>query len=84
VVCTLLACFLRWQIQDYDEISNVEDLDATSKQLNRLNDVGLPAERSFSEVSDHSDAGSHLEVLSCSFLSIFCIWISFGVLKFIS
>ncbi|KAK1432770.1 hypothetical protein QVD17_09670 [Tagetes erecta] len=48
-------------IQDYDEISNVEDLDATSKQLNRLNDVGLPAERSFSEVSDHSDSGSHLE-----------------------
>ncbi|KAI3726017.1 hypothetical protein L1987_65814 [Smallanthus sonchifolius] len=48
-------------IQDYDEISNAEDLNATSEQQNRLNDVGLPAERSSPEASDHSDSGSHLE-----------------------
>ncbi|KAI3784725.1 hypothetical protein L1987_43830 [Smallanthus sonchifolius] len=48
-------------IQDYDEISNAEDLNATSEQQNSLNDVGLPAERSSPEASDHSDSGSHLE-----------------------
>ncbi|KAD4887898.1 hypothetical protein E3N88_19970 [Mikania micrantha] len=48
-------------IQDYDEISNAEDVNATSKQQNRLNDVGLPAERPSPVVSEHSDPGSHLE-----------------------
>ncbi|KAK9067291.1 hypothetical protein SSX86_014617 [Deinandra increscens subsp. villosa] len=48
-------------IQDYDEISNAEDMNATSKQQNRLNGVGLLAERSSPEVSDHSDSGSHVE-----------------------
>ncbi|KAJ0754527.1 putative protein kinase STE-STE20-Fray family [Helianthus annuus] len=48
-------------IQDYDEISNAEDLNETSKKQNRLDDVGLPAERSSPEASDHSDSGSHIE-----------------------
>ncbi|XP_076957967.1 uncharacterized protein LOC143633579 [Bidens hawaiensis] len=48
-------------IQDYEEISNAEDLNATSKEQNGLGDVGLPAERSSSEASDHSDSGSHIE-----------------------
>ncbi|KAI3768731.1 hypothetical protein L2E82_19561 [Cichorium intybus] len=45
----------------YDEISNIEEPNANSKQENRLNDVGLPAERLSPDISDHSDNGSHHE-----------------------
>ncbi|KAI3700051.1 hypothetical protein L2E82_44666 [Cichorium intybus] len=48
-------------IQDYDEISNTEELNANSKQENGPNDVGLPAERLSPDISDHSDNGSHHE-----------------------
>nr|XP_043615407.1 serine/threonine-protein kinase BLUS1-like isoform X2 [Erigeron canadensis] len=48
-------------IQDYDEISNAEDQNASSKQQNGLNEVGLPAERSSPEMSDRSDSASHHE-----------------------
>ncbi|KAJ9562574.1 hypothetical protein OSB04_007734 [Centaurea solstitialis] len=48
-------------IQDYDETSNAEDLNASSKQQNVINDAGSPAERSSPEISDHSDTASHLE-----------------------
>ncbi|KAI3765666.1 hypothetical protein L2E82_15708 [Cichorium intybus] len=49
-------------IQDYDEISNIEEPNANSKLENGLNDVGLPAERLSPDISDHSDNGSHHEV----------------------
>ncbi|KAI3722480.1 hypothetical protein L2E82_33519 [Cichorium intybus] len=49
-------------IQDYDEISNTEEPNANSKQQNRPNDVGLPAERVSPDISDHSDNGSHHEL----------------------
>ncbi|KAI3781796.1 hypothetical protein L2E82_11822 [Cichorium intybus] len=54
-------------IQDYDEISNTEEPNANSKQQNRPNDVGLPAERLSPDISDHSDNGSHHEVFPITF-----------------
>ncbi|KAI3665959.1 hypothetical protein L6452_44594 [Arctium lappa] len=48
-------------IQDYDENSDAKDLNASSKQQNGVNHVGLTAERSSPEVPSHSDAGSHTE-----------------------
>ncbi|KAI3670066.1 hypothetical protein L6452_41666 [Arctium lappa] len=48
-------------IQDYDEASNAEVLNASSKQQNVINDAGSPAERLSPDVSDHSDTASHLE-----------------------
>ncbi|KAI7749222.1 hypothetical protein M8C21_002828 [Ambrosia artemisiifolia] len=48
-------------IQDYDESSTAEDLNASSKQQDKLNDVKFSAERSSSEILNDSDDGSHLE-----------------------
>ncbi|KAM0055556.1 putative protein kinase STE-STE20-Fray family [Helianthus debilis subsp. tardiflorus] len=48
-------------IQDYDDNSTAEDLNASSKQQDELNDAGFSAERSSSEILNRSDDGSHLE-----------------------
>ncbi|KAI3824005.1 hypothetical protein L1987_05452 [Smallanthus sonchifolius] len=48
-------------IQDYDDNSTAEDLNASSKQQGELNDVGFSAERPSPEILNHSDAGSTLE-----------------------
>ncbi|KAK1423278.1 hypothetical protein QVD17_18576 [Tagetes erecta] len=48
-------------IKDYDENSTAEDLNASSKQQEELNDVDFSAERPSPEIPNHSDAGSHPE-----------------------
>ncbi|KAL8229121.1 hypothetical protein R6Q57_014021 [Mikania cordata] len=48
-------------IMDYDENSTAEDLNACSKQQNKLNGVGFSAERSSPDIVGSSDVGSHLE-----------------------
>lgn len=48
-------------IQDHDELSNTADLDTSLKQQNNLNDADLSAERSSTDMSDHSDSASHPE-----------------------
>ncbi|KAJ9564138.1 hypothetical protein OSB04_000104 [Centaurea solstitialis] len=48
-------------IQDYDENSDAKDVNANSKQQNGVNYVGIQAERSSTEIPNHSDDGSNIE-----------------------
>ncbi|KAK2973300.1 hypothetical protein RJ640_027943, partial [Escallonia rubra] len=48
-------------IQDYDDISNSEDPNASGKRRDGHDDVGFPAERLPPERANHSDAAPQLE-----------------------
>ncbi|KAK3014151.1 hypothetical protein RJ639_008492, partial [Escallonia herrerae] len=48
-------------IQDYDDISNSEDPNASGKRRDGHDDVGFPAERLSPERAHHSDAAPQLE-----------------------
>ncbi|GJY92920.1 serine/threonine-protein kinase BLUS1-like protein isoform X1, partial [Tanacetum coccineum] len=46
---------------DHDELSNTADMNSSLKQQHNLNDADLSAERSSTDMSDHSDSASHPE-----------------------